>query len=291
MSHFLLTLVVIKVTEQTVSCGATCSFLSFSCEAFGYRHSYVNTVQSTCESVRVCVFAMCIRMWECTQKAFEVPHSLYTPLTHVSSLFEDHVAMIIKAALFPLQTYGMNMDMIWHQTFRQHPSLSPAVCWSLMDAAILEQSLWELNLSFSSLSRSIATSSHFIHTAGGSVLLRCSVSSASFQTCAIPPPYNLLGGNLHSSSLSTCPSAAGWHDNIVLRRFCIHALAHKLYIVKLYTTVFLKSTLCVLYLSQIHPSLQFRSGRQGCPVGLQTVLGEAQGRMSCQCHIASPKHE
>lgn len=60
----------------------------------------------------VCVFAVCIRMWECTQKPFEVPHSLYTPLPHVSSLFEDHVAMIIKAALFQLQTYGMNMDMI-----------------------------------------------------------------------------------------------------------------------------------------------------------------------------------
>lgn len=46
------------------------------------------------------------------KKPFEVPHSLYTPLPHVSSLFEDHVAMIIKAALFRLQTYGMNMDMI-----------------------------------------------------------------------------------------------------------------------------------------------------------------------------------
>lgn len=54
---------------------------------------------------------MCIRMWECTRKPFEV-HSLYTPLPHVSSLFEHRVAMIIKAAFFPLQTYGMNMDML-----------------------------------------------------------------------------------------------------------------------------------------------------------------------------------
>lgn len=101
-----LVFVVPKVTEQFASRGETCSLLSFSCEPFGNRHTYVNTVQSTC------VFAMCIRMWECTQKPFEVPHSLYTPLPHVSSLFEDHVAMIIKAALFRLQTYGMNMDMI-----------------------------------------------------------------------------------------------------------------------------------------------------------------------------------
>ncbi len=87
----------------------------------------------------VCVFALCIRMWDCTQKPFEVPHSLYTPLPHVSSLFEDHVAMIIKAALFPLQTYGMNMDMMWHRTFRRHPSLRsrPAAWWSLTGSAIL----------------------------------------------------------------------------------------------------------------------------------------------------------
>lgn len=85
-----------------------------------------------------CVFAMCIRMWECTQKPFEVPHSLYTPLPHVSSPFEDHVAMINKVALFPLQTYGMNMDMIWHQTFNRHFSLHSraAVWWSLIGPAI-----------------------------------------------------------------------------------------------------------------------------------------------------------
>lgn len=110
------------------------SSLLFSCEPFGYRHSYVNTVQSTC------VFATCIRIWDCTQKPFEVPLSLYTPLPHVSSLFEDHVSMIIKAALFPLQTYGMNMDlMMWHQTFYWHPSIRsrPAVWWSLIVPAIL----------------------------------------------------------------------------------------------------------------------------------------------------------
>lgn len=102
MSHFLL--IIVDHVEQLV-------LLShFYCEPLGYRRSCVNTVQSV--RAYACVFAMCVRMWECTQKPFEVPHSLYTPLPHVSSLFEDHVAMIIKAALFPLQTYGMNMDMM-----------------------------------------------------------------------------------------------------------------------------------------------------------------------------------
>lgn len=89
------------------------SSLSFSREAFGYRHSYVNTVQSTRECV--CVCSQRVRMWESTRRPFEVLHSLDAPLPRVSSLFEDHVAMIIKAAFFPLQTYGMNMDMIGHQ--------------------------------------------------------------------------------------------------------------------------------------------------------------------------------
>lgn len=132
---------VIKVTEQRVWCGAGCSSFSFSCEPFGYRHSYVNTVQSTCQCVCacVCLFAMCIRMWECTQKPFEVPHSLYTPLPHVSSLFEGHVAMIIKAALSRLQTYGRNMDVIWHQTFHRHPALHchPSMCCCFTGPVIL----------------------------------------------------------------------------------------------------------------------------------------------------------
>lgn len=37
---------------------------------------------------------------------------LYPPLPHVLAFFEDHVAIIIKGALVPLQTYAMNMDRI-----------------------------------------------------------------------------------------------------------------------------------------------------------------------------------
>ena len=59
----------------------------------------------------VCVF-LCVYGCGSALEPFEVPHSLYTPLPHVSPLFEDHVAMIFKSALLPLQTYGMNMDMI-----------------------------------------------------------------------------------------------------------------------------------------------------------------------------------
>lgn len=142
-----------EVTEQCVSSRATCSPFSCSCVPFGYRHSYVNTVESTCKCGCVCVlvFAICIRMRECTQKPFEVPHSLFTPLPHVSSLFEDHVAMIIKAALFRLQTYGMNMDMIWHQTFSPTPFTPIPSCSGVKfdRPCHPKQSLWELNLSFS----------------------------------------------------------------------------------------------------------------------------------------------
>lgn len=43
---------------------------------------------------------------------------LYPPLPRVSAFFEDHVAMIIKGALVPLQTYAMNMDTT--DTFHLH---------------------------------------------------------------------------------------------------------------------------------------------------------------------------
>lgn len=64
-----------------------------------------------CTSVHLCLLCA-YGCGSAHEKPFEVPHSLYAPLPHVSSLFEDHVAMIIKGALFRLQTYGMNMDMI-----------------------------------------------------------------------------------------------------------------------------------------------------------------------------------
>lgn len=53
----------------------------------------------------------CVYVSVCT-KPFEVTHSLYIPSLPMSRLFEQHVGMIIKAALFRLQTYGMNMDMM-----------------------------------------------------------------------------------------------------------------------------------------------------------------------------------
>lgn len=45
--------------------------------------------------MHVCV---CVRMWECMLKPFEV--LIHYTLPRVSSLFEDYVAMIIKTASF-----------------------------------------------------------------------------------------------------------------------------------------------------------------------------------------------
>lgn len=61
-----------------------------------------------CVCVSVCDVYGC---GSARKKPFEVLHSPFTPLPHVSSLFEDCVALIIKDTLFRLQTYGMNMDM------------------------------------------------------------------------------------------------------------------------------------------------------------------------------------
>lgn len=53
-------------------------------------------------------------MWECMQKTLKLL-ILYPPLPHVSAFFKDHVAIIIKGALVPLQTYAMNIDRICTQ--------------------------------------------------------------------------------------------------------------------------------------------------------------------------------
>lgn len=152
-SHFLL----IVGERYWRECIMWNNFSLISSESFGYRHSYVNTVQSTCKSVCVCVCLHCVQLWECMQKPFEVPHSPFTPVPHVSSLFEDHVAVMFKDTLIRLQTYGINMDMRWHQAHFAAP-------------CDLKQSLWER---------------HYIHTAYDSVHhLWCLVSEADcFQIC------------------------------------------------------------------------------------------------------------
>lgn len=65
--------------------------------------------KNTTVYVSVCVCYVYTDVGEHTQP-FEVPHSRYIPLPHVSYLFEDHVVMIIKATLFPHQTYRINID-------------------------------------------------------------------------------------------------------------------------------------------------------------------------------------
>lgn len=138
-------------TEQPVSSAAS-FFLLIPHDAFGYRHSYVNTVQCSCIWVWICPVypGVCaISLWSCS-------YTLYSSSSRVSCVFEHHVGMIIKAALFRLQTYGMNMDKIWHQSLHQHPACAPLHCWCTVkvDRPRIKQSLWEFNLSLMGLSLS-----------------------------------------------------------------------------------------------------------------------------------------
>lgn len=70
--------------------------------------------------VCVCLLVMCPDVGVHAKKPLKLL-ILYPPLPRVSAFFEDHVAMIIKGALVPLQTYAMNMDRIWRPKFHLHP--------------------------------------------------------------------------------------------------------------------------------------------------------------------------
>lgn len=99
-------------------------------------------------------------------KPFEVPHSRYIRLPHVSYLFEGDVVMIIKAISFPLQTYGINIDMTWHQLSHQHPPLLSCCVVKFDTCSDLQQSLWELVSDLESL-----TSVEFISSCSGALEL------------------------------------------------------------------------------------------------------------------------
>lgn len=70
--------------------------------------------------VGVCLLVMCPDVGVHAKKPLKLL-ILYPPLPHVLAFFEDHVAIIIKGALVPLQTYAMNMDRIYHPKFHLHP--------------------------------------------------------------------------------------------------------------------------------------------------------------------------
>lgn len=99
-------------TRESEVTGKHCSIWWISNKSFAYRRSYVNTAQFSCKCACGCVSA-CHVSWcgSAGQKPLK-PLILYPPLPRVSAFFEDHVAMIIKGALVPLQTCAMNMDKI-----------------------------------------------------------------------------------------------------------------------------------------------------------------------------------
>lgn len=86
-------------------------------------HSYGNTAQFTfkCARVGVCLLVMCPDVGVHAKKPLKLL-ILSLLLPHVSAFFEHHVALIIKGALVPLQTYAMNMDRIWRPKFHLHPA-------------------------------------------------------------------------------------------------------------------------------------------------------------------------
>lgn len=98
-----------------------------------HSQSHAKTVPSMCKCV--CARASvcdCVRMWAFTQRTlWSCSFTLYSSSSCLGSPFEDHVVMIIKDAVSPLQTYGMNMDMKRHQTWlQQHASLrSRSAAW------------------------------------------------------------------------------------------------------------------------------------------------------------------
>lgn len=177
---------------------------------------YMLICKYTTVFVHGCV-CVCEFGWESTQKALW--SSSFTPYSSscVSSLFEDHVSMIIKDTLIPLQTYRMNMDMVWHHSPYQKPS-------SFMNIRRWGEA-WQARRS---LTISVGgefpypwatwTFCFFIHKACSTLHfwhhLTVYVLSILIHPCRFPLnllclflPYHLLHGNLHSSSLSlTLPS-------------------------------------------------------------------------------------
>lgn len=88
--------------------------------------------------VGVCLLVMCPDVGVHAKKPLKLL-ILYPPLPHVSAFFEDHVAIIIKGALVPLQTYAMNIDRICAQN-----SLCMPVHVDAHDVIILQFGLMDI---------------------------------------------------------------------------------------------------------------------------------------------------
>lgn len=102
--------------------------------------------------VRVCL-CMCTNVGTHTKNSLKFSFTLSFPIYHLS---EDRIAMIIKCSLFPLQTCGMNMDIIWTViSFQPYCTLIKSNCtmshiaptynqWSLVAVYCLRLQHWNL---------------------------------------------------------------------------------------------------------------------------------------------------